>query len=69
LVHSISLESDERGEEAFESLKATALFTNPEMYQKMFADTKETIEQEVDWVHPDEDELDQMLAALKENSG
>lgn len=44
------------------------MFTNPEMYQKMFADTKETVENEVDWVHPDEDELDQMLASLKENN-
>ena len=69
MVHAITLESDERVEEAFDSLKVTAMFTNPEMYQKMFADTKETVENEVDWVHPDEDELDRMLAALKENSG
>ena len=69
MVHAISLESNDRTEESFESLKATAMFTNPEMYQKMFADTKETVENEVDWVHPDEDELDRMLAALKENSG
>lgn len=52
-----------------DEFKAQTFITNPEMYQAMFADTKEKVEKEIEWVHPEEDDLAGIIASMKEESG
>lgn len=69
MSYSITLEHELQQDETLEQLKAQTLIHNPTMYQKMFGDEKENIEKEVDWVHPEEDELADIIKAMKEQSG
>lgn len=68
LSHCILLEHESKQEENLEQFKAQTLITNPELYDSLFADNKENIEKEVEWVHPEEDELADIIAAMKEQS-
>jgi hypothetical protein len=61
--------AEARREEDMDKFKAQTFITNPQMYQAMFADTKETVEKEIEWVHPEEEDLAEIIAAMKEESG
>ena len=65
LVYAMTLEDELRKEETLDQFKANTFVTNPTMYDTLFADTKEKIEHELEWVHPDQDELDEMIANMQ----
>ncbi len=65
MVYAIALEDETRQDETLDQFKANTFVANPKMYDALFADTKEKIEQELEWVHPDPDELNEMIANMQ----
>jgi len=70
LSHCMNLDIEDDKEKSMSEFKSQALLTNPKFYEAAFGSgAKETVEKSVEWIHPDEGELNDLVKMLQKQQG